>query len=98
MIGQRPLSDWASLFDVVDCCVTPVLTLAEALDHPQFRARGMAVPADGMTQLAPPFRISGWSFAVERTAPEAGAHSDEVLASIGYSADDILRLRQSRIV
>jgi len=98
VIGQRPLSDWASLFDVVDCCVTPVLTLAEALDHPQFRARGMAVPADGMTQLAPPFRISGWSFAVERTAPEAGAHSDEVLASIGYSADDILRLRQSRIV
>ena len=98
VIGQRPLSAWASLFDVVDCCVTPVLTLAEALDHPQFRARGMAVPADGMTQLAPPFRISGWSFAVERTAPEAGAHSDEVLASIGYSADDILRLRQSRIV
>ena len=98
VIGQRPLSDWASLFDVVDCCVTPVLTLAEALDHPQVRARGMAVPADGMTQLAPPFRISGWSFAVERTAPEAGAHSDEVLASIGYSADDILRLRQSRIV
>ena len=98
LIGSRPLADWADLLDPVDCCVTPVLTLEEALAHPQFRARGMALAADGMTQFAPPFRISSWSFAVERTAPASGEHTDEVLASIGYGADEIARLRESRIV
>lgn len=98
LIGSRSLADWTSLLDAVDCCVTPVLTLEEALSHPQFRARGMALQADGMTQLAPPFRISGWDFTVERTAPAVGEHTDEVLAAIGYGADEIARLRQSRIV
>ena len=98
LIGSRSLADWTSLLDAVDCCVTPVLTLEEALSHPQFRARGMALQADGMTQLAPPFRISGWDFTVERTAPAVGEHTDEVLAAFGYGADEIARLRQSRIV
>ncbi|MBL0730748.1 CoA transferase [Piscinibacter sp. HJYY11] len=31
---SQPLSHWVALFDGVDCCVTPVLRLDEALAHP----------------------------------------------------------------
>jgi crotonobetainyl-CoA:carnitine CoA-transferase CaiB-like acyl-CoA transferase len=30
----KPLAHWVSLFDAVDCCVTPVLRLDEAQSHP----------------------------------------------------------------
>ena len=98
LFSSRPQADWVALFDTVDCCVTPVLSLAEALEHPQTRAREMSLTADGMTQYAPPFKISGWSFAVEKLAPAPGEHSDEILSELGYDADQIASLRKSRIV
>jgi crotonobetainyl-CoA:carnitine CoA-transferase CaiB-like acyl-CoA transferase len=78
--------------------VTPVLSLDEALEHPQMRARKMSLTADGMTQYAPPFKISGWSFAVEKLAPAPGEHTNEILAELGYDAEQIANLRKSRIV
>lgn len=98
LFAGRPQSEWAALFSPVDCCVNPVLTLPEALDHPQTRARGMAVTADGMTQYAPPFRISGWHFSVAHVAPKPGEHTDAVLADAGYGPEEIAALRKSRIV
>lgn len=98
VFASRPQAEWVILFDQVDCCVTPVLTLSEALDHPQTRAREMHVHADGMTQYAPPFKISGWSFAVARTAPKPGEHSDAILAEAGYGPEEIASLRKLRIV
>jgi len=32
----RTLADWSAFFEPLDCCVTPVLTLAEAKMHPLF--------------------------------------------------------------
>lgn len=34
LFKSQPLSHWVALFDGVDCCVTPVLRLDEALAHP----------------------------------------------------------------
>jgi crotonobetainyl-CoA:carnitine CoA-transferase CaiB-like acyl-CoA transferase len=33
----QPLAHWTDFFDGIDCCVTPVLTLAEAKEHPLFK-------------------------------------------------------------
>lgn len=98
LMASRPQAEWVAIFEQVDCCVTPVLTLEEALAHPQARARGMVVAADGMTQYAPPYRISGWEFSVARKAPAPGADTDAILAAAGYAADEIAAMRQSRIV
>lgn len=98
VFANRPQAEWVALFDLVDCCVTPVLSLQEALAHPQTQAREMSLVADGMTQYAPPFKISGWAFAIKHLAPTSGEHSDEILAEAGYDADAIANLRQLRIV
>lgn len=98
LFAGRTQAEWTALFDSVDCCVTPVLTPAEALAHPQAQARRMTVAADGMTQYAPPFRISGWDFAVERAAPAPGEHAGEILAEAGYTPAEIDELRLTRIV
>lgn len=98
MFAERTQAEWAAFFEDYDCCVTPVLPLEEVLAHPQTQARGMALRVDGMTQYAPPFRISGWDFSVERAAPTPGRDTETVLAELGYSTDEIDGLRQSRIV
>jgi len=98
LFGSRTQADWSKFFADLDCCVTPVLGVAEALEHPQFRARAMAVDADGVTQYAPPVKLSGWAFSVERAAPAPGEHGEEILREAGFSGDEISALRAASIL
>ena len=41
VIRQKTLAQWTDIFASVDCCVTPVLTIAEAMTHPLFIERGV---------------------------------------------------------
>jgi len=85
IFGAAPLVHWTERFARVDCCVTPILTLDEALEDPQFVARGMVVrQPDGSRQYAPPFKMSGCEFSVAREAPAQGEHTGEVLLETGY--------------
>ena len=90
IFAAAPLAHWAERFAAVDCCVTPVLTLDETLANEQVRARDMIVTgSDGGRQYAPPFRISGHSFAVGRAAPAHGEHTEQILLEAGFAAEEI---------
>ena len=97
LIGARPLAHWLGLLDDADCCVSPVLKLAESLAHPQFAARGMPRHADhgayGRTaHIASPVKMSGFRFAIHRQAPLPGEHTDQILREAGYTEPDIASL------
>ena len=47
MIGKRPLEDWVLLLEPLDCCVSPVLTAAEAAQHPLFNPQALCGDASG---------------------------------------------------
>ncbi|GAA4945420.1 CaiB/BaiF CoA transferase family protein [Actinoplanes utahensis] len=53
----RTRDEWASIFDGLDACVSPVLSLAEAPSHPHNQARGAFIEVDGVTQPAPAPRL-----------------------------------------
>jgi alpha-methylacyl-CoA racemase len=50
---QFPRDHWAQVFESSDACVTPVLTITEAMDDPQLQARNVFVDVDGVRQPAP---------------------------------------------
>jgi len=78
-------AEWTARLAGLDCCVTPVLDLGEALADPQFRARGMVhARSDGTAELAPPYRVSGHAFVPDRAAPTQGEHTRAVLKEAGY--------------
>jgi alpha-methylacyl-CoA racemase len=54
----RSRDHWCALFEGTDACVTPILGLAEAPDHPHNKARGMFVDQGGLVQPAPAPRFS----------------------------------------
>ena len=78
--------------------MSPVLGIGEALSNEQLRARAMIVEADGITQFALPLKMSEFEFAVERTAPAAGEHTDEILREAGYRDAEIGELRKDGVI
>ena len=85
IFAGAPRDTWIERLAGVDCCVTPVLDLAESLRDPQFDARGMVHRrADGTTELAPPFRLADHPFVAERVAPAQGEHTRDILRAAGY--------------
>lgn len=79
---SRPRDHWERVFAGTDACVTPVLTIAEAPDHPHNRARGTFIGPPA--QPAPGPRFSSHPRLVPREAPSApDAERERVLADWG---------------
>jgi crotonobetainyl-CoA:carnitine CoA-transferase CaiB-like acyl-CoA transferase len=75
----------------------------ERLSHPQLLATGAVVQVDDpeigtTTQYGVPMYLQGTPGAVKGPQPLPGAHTDEVLASLGRSTDEIARLREKGAV
>lgn len=92
----RSRTEWATLFAAVDCCVTPVLNPQEALLDPQIQARQMVIEEAGLTQFAPPLKLSEFVFDLAQGAPKVGEHTNEILRQAGFSAAEICALGVSK--
>ena len=100
---KRSFDQLCELFAGVDACVEPVLSLSEAAEHPQLKARELVsqVPrGDGSTQaqLACPLKFSEGLPAPRHIGVAVGAQSDEVLAELGFGIERIEQLRQAKVV
>jgi alpha-methylacyl-CoA racemase len=104
VFAARTRAEWEAFNDEHDCCLEPVLTLAEALDSELVRARGMvaevAQPGAGPVQLlGTPVKLSRTPGDPSRAGgPALGEHTDAVLAEAGYGAEEIAALRESGAV
>lgn len=74
--------------------VAPINSVGEALSDPQVRARGMVKdvnhPVYGeVKSIGSPFTMSRTPGSVRLGAPLLGEHTGEILASLGYSGEEI---------
>ncbi|MBY6189908.1 CoA transferase [Microbulbifer agarilyticus] len=89
--------EWCELLEGTDACFAPVLTLEEAPTHPHNQARDAYVEVDGFKQPAPAPRFSRTPSVVQHGQRRPGEDTEEVLATLGYSAEQILTLRAAGI-
>jgi alpha-methylacyl-CoA racemase len=88
---SRTRAEWTEIFLPGDACVAPVLSLAEAREHPYNAAREVFTRgADGVPQPAPAPRFSRTPGAIGGPPATAGAHTREVLAELGFADVDEL--------
>lgn len=91
LFRTQPQAHWVNLLAARDCCCEPVLALDEAFAHPQALQRGLLREGCLLTPLSGPD--------VEFTpAPQLGEHTAEILAELGYTREDVQRLRQDGVV
>lgn len=98
IFASKPQAYWIEKFADEDCCVSPVLTLEESFQDPQILAREMVLRDGATLQFAPPLKMSEYEFAVERSAPGAGQHTDEILREAGYTGNEIAELRTTGVI
>jgi crotonobetainyl-CoA:carnitine CoA-transferase CaiB-like acyl-CoA transferase len=81
----------------------PILDIGQVFQNEQVKQLGLSAkvrsPELGEIEIQnAPYRLSRTPGAVRSAAPERGEHTDEVLAELGHSADDIRALRAARVV
>ena len=90
-LARQSRAHWTARFESLDCCVTPVLSPAEALDHPQTLARGIRHHTDGATWIGPLASIAQQRPAAASHV-SAGTHTRDVLQDAGLGPAEIAAL------
>jgi itaconate CoA-transferase len=76
-------------------------SMEEFWQHPQLKARNrwtqIGSPAGPIEALKPPFNLSGFEPRMD-AVPRLGQHTGQVLGELGYSADEIERLKAERVL
>jgi formyl-CoA transferase len=80
----------------------PILSMKEIAEEPSLRATGTVVEVDHPNRgkyltVGNPIKLSDSATDVVRS-PLLGEHTDEVLAQLGYSPDQIAALREERVI
>ena len=87
--GRKTRDEWCREMEGTDVCFAPVLSIAEAPQHPHNKARGAFVEIEGVTQQAPAPRFSRTPGAIARGAPRRGEGGAEALVDWGFSRSEI---------
>jgi alpha-methylacyl-CoA racemase len=99
----RTREEWQAFASEHDCCLEPVLDLDETLDSELVRAREMVVELEqpgtsGVRQLGVPVKLSRTPGEVRDPGPALGEHTREVLASLGYSGEEVAAMEEEGAV
>jgi crotonobetainyl-CoA:carnitine CoA-transferase CaiB-like acyl-CoA transferase len=91
--------EWTALLEGTDSCFAPVLSMAEAPEHPHNVHRGTFIELDGVVQPGPAPRFSRTGLATP-LPPEAPGSSDvqAVLSSWGLSGPEIEAAKAAGLV
>ncbi|NOP99418.1 CoA transferase [Mycolicibacterium fortuitum] len=87
IIRGRTLADWLDTFAGSDACVSPVLTVDEALHDAHNVARSSFISVDGVAQPAPAPKFDRSPAPPPRPWPAPGQHSAEIRSALALSPD-----------
>ena len=101
-LAKKHPREWEKILDAAGAPCASIWKIEDVIDHPQISARGAVQEIDtpyGRLRFAGSgFRLAHGGGRLDTMAPELGAHTDEVLRSIGYDEAAIADLRAREIV
>ena len=94
--------EWLTLINERDFCVTPVCSLSEALNSELTSESGIIATRNediGVVKyLQPAIKLSATPGAIDRRAPRLGEHREEILSGLGYTSEEISKLKDDHII
>jgi crotonobetainyl-CoA:carnitine CoA-transferase CaiB-like acyl-CoA transferase len=100
---QHPLKYVLDTLDAAEVPVSPIYSAADIVEDEQFQAREMVVTEtlpDGTKVKMPGIfpRLTATPGERRWLGPELGAHTNDILASAGYSAQEVEALRNKKAI
>jgi crotonobetainyl-CoA:carnitine CoA-transferase CaiB-like acyl-CoA transferase len=99
----RTAAEWLAAFENVDTCVALVNDIAEMIEDPQIKHRGLIAevehPTEGrLKQIAPTVKLSATPGEISLPPPRLGEHTREILKSLDYDDETIESLAREGVV
>lgn len=98
MFASKPRDEWVALFAEVDACLTPVLSVPEAVEHSGRHRLAHSSAGEVVRQPAGTLdEALGIALSQSRTASPPGAHTRRILEELGYTSQEIEELVASGV-
>lgn len=105
-ILEKTLKEWCDIFQGKDVCVEPVLTMKETLlEDEHVKARNLVVDVKvpnsqkkTVKQMATPIKLSECPIQYKEAGYPLGYHTEEILLKLGYSTDEIEKMKNKKII
>lgn len=95
IFATRTRDEWVAVAAGRDACLAPVLTIDEAPEHPQMRARDVYADFDGLRHPSPAPRFSRTPSGLRTPTPSPGRDSLQALADWGVPPEQIAALEEA---
>jgi crotonobetainyl-CoA:carnitine CoA-transferase CaiB-like acyl-CoA transferase len=100
VLVTKPASYWREKLLKAGIPHGPINNLAEVFEDPQVHARNMVVEmahptADTVKLVGSPLKLSRTPVEMRRHPPLYGEHTDQILASLGYTEEQIAQMRDN---
>jgi formyl-CoA transferase len=101
--ASNTTAHWLARLEAQDLLCAPVRVLTDALEDEQTAVNGMLLEMEHATLgsvrvVGSPLHLSETGAQLRRPAPRLGADSGEVLAELGYGADEVAALRATGVI
>jgi crotonobetainyl-CoA:carnitine CoA-transferase CaiB-like acyl-CoA transferase len=102
--SERDATQLIAELEAASIPCAPIYSPAEALADPQIRTGGFMLESTypgihgNVPLVAAPIRFSTITLGMRRRAPRLGEHTDDILADLGLSPDEVRQLKELRIV
>ncbi|XP_072215877.1 alpha-methylacyl-CoA racemase isoform X1 [Excalfactoria chinensis] len=100
IFAQKTQSEWCSIFDGTDACVTPVLSFDDAPLHQHNKQRSSFIKND-QEEISPrPAPLLSRTPAVPsfKRDPFIGEHTEEILLEYGFTQEEIAKLYSDKVI
>ncbi len=102
-LATQTMAEWERRFRQHNCIYGRVQSPTEVTTDPQAIAAGLfqeiEIPGAGMSRLVTtPVIFSDSTVSIRTPSPELGQHTEEILLDLGYTWEDLARLKEGKVI